>query len=288
MKNTLICLLLGLCSIAQVLQAKDVRGKVIAYSDKQPIVGAEVKVKGTEITTLTDVDGQFVLNDVPDDAKKILIHFMGMEWRTVSIPKEGEIFVELQPEERRTTLFITAGITCANPKSTDEGFAKASGEIGYQAGFGVSIALSRLISLSPSINLSRQNATWKARDENGEYVEMKMTPTYLTIPVMVDFKLWGSNNFKTMMRVGPYVGVGLQGKCKTDDMEVDLFKKIEGADKSLYKKVDAGLALGVGFVYKHLFFGADLQWAATPFYTDEQRDVDLNNLATVISLGYYF
>lgn len=36
---------------------------------------------------------------------------------------------------------------------------------------------------------------WKARDENGEYVEMKMTPTYLTIPVMVDFKLWGSNNF---------------------------------------------------------------------------------------------
>ena len=95
MKNTLICLLLGLCSIGQVLQAKDVRGKVIAQSDKQPIVGAEVKVKGTEITTLTDVDGQFVLTDVPDDAKKIQIHFMGMEWRTVSIPKEGEIFVEL-------------------------------------------------------------------------------------------------------------------------------------------------------------------------------------------------
>ena len=168
---------------------------MIAQSDKQRIVGAEVKVKGTEITTLTEVDGQFVLTDVPDDAKKIQIHFMGMEWRTVSIPKEGEIFVELQPEERRTTFFITAGITCANPKSTDEGFAKASSEIGYQAGFGVSIALSRLISLSPSINLSRQNATWKARDENGEYVEMKMTPTYLTIPVMVDFKLWGSNNF---------------------------------------------------------------------------------------------
>ncbi len=91
-----------------------------------------------------------------------------------------------------------------------------------------------------------------------------------------------------MMRVGPYVGVGLQGKCKTDDMEVDLFKKIEGADKSLYKKVDAGLILGVGFVYKQLFFGADLQWAATPFYTDEQRDVDLNNLTTTISVGYYF
>ena len=288
MKNTLICLLLGLCSVVQAIQAKDVKGTVVAKADGQPIVGAEVMVKGTEIMTHTDVDGKFILTDIPDDAKKIKIHSMGMEWLTVSIPDEGEIQVELKPEERKVTVFVTAGITFANPKSTDEGFAKASGEIGYQSGFGVSIALSRLISLSPSINLSRQNATWKARDENGEYVEMKMTPTYLTIPVMVDFKLWGSNNFKTMMRVGPYVGVGLQGKCKTDDMEVDLFKKIEGADKSLFKKVDAGLILGVGFLYKHLFFGADLQWAATPFYTDEQRDVDLNNLATVISLGYYF
>ena len=44
---------------------------MIAQSDKQRIVGAEVKVKGTEITTLTEVDGQFVLTDVPDDAKKI-------------------------------------------------------------------------------------------------------------------------------------------------------------------------------------------------------------------------
>ncbi|WP_297273511.1 outer membrane beta-barrel protein [uncultured Bacteroides sp.] len=288
MKNTLICLLLGLCSVVQAIQAKDVKGTVVAKADGQPIVGAEVMVKGTEIMTHTDVDGKFILTDIPDDAKKIKIHSMGMEWLTVSIPDEGEIQVELKPEERKVTVFVTAGITFANPKSTDEGFAKASGEIGYQAGFGVSIALSRLISLSPSINLSRQNATWKARDENGEYVEMKMTPTYLTIPVMVDFKLWGSNNFKTMMRVGPYVGVGLQGKCKMDDMELDLFKKMEGTGESLFKKVDAGLALGCGYIYKHLYLGGNLQWAVTPFYTDEQHDVDFNNLTTTISLGYYF
>lgn len=288
MKKCFITLVACFFCTSLALQAKNVKGTVVAQADGQPIVGAEVIVKGTEISTLTDVDGRFLLTDVPDDAKKIRIHFMGMEWRTVSIPDEGEIFVKLQREERKVTVFVTAGVTAANPKSTDEGFAKASGEIGYQTGFGVSIALSRLISLSPSINFSRQNSTWKMRDENGEFVEMKTTPTYLTIPVLVDFKIWGSNNFKTLMRVGPYVGLGLQGKCKIGDIEQDLFKKIEGTDESLFKKVDAGLSLGVGFIYKHLFLGADIQWAATPFYTDKQRDVDLNNLTTTISLGYYF
>lgn len=288
MKNTLICLLLGLCSVVQAIQAKDVKGTVVAKADGQPVVGAEVMVKGTEIMTRTDVDGKFILTDIPDDAKKIKIHSMGMEWLTVNIPDEGEIFVELKHEERKVTVFVTAGINATNPKSTDEGFAKATGEIGYQVGFGVSIALSRLISLSPSINLNRLNSTWEMRDNEGQYMTLKTTPTYLTIPVMLDFKIWGSNNFKTMMSVGPYVGLGLQGKCKIDDMEMDLFKEIEGTGESLFKKVDAGLALGVGFIYKHLYLGGNLQWAATPFYTDEQHDVDFNNLTTTISVGYYF
>lgn len=288
MKRWFIALVACFFCASLALQAKDVKGTVVAQSDGQPIVGAEVMVKGTEISTRTDVDGRFLLTDVPDDAKKIRIHFMGMEWRTVSIPDEGEIFVKLQREERKLTVFVTAGVTATNPKSTNEGFAKATGEIGYQAGFGVSIALSRLISLSPSINFSRQNSIWEMRDDNGEFVKMKTTPTYLTIPVMLDFKIWGSNNFRTMMSVGPYVGLGLQGKCQIDDIELDLFKEIEGTGESLFKKVDAGLALGVGFIYKHLYLGGNLQWAVTPFYTDKQRDIDLNNLTTTISLGYYF
>lgn len=288
MKRCFIALVACFFCTCLALQAKDVKGTVVAQSDGQPIVGAEVTVKGTAIATLTDVDGRFVLTDVPDDAKKIRIHFMGMEWRTVSIPKEGEIFVELQREERKVTLSVTAGATFASPKSTNEGLAKASGKIGYQAGFGVSIALSHLISLSPSINLSRQNSTWETRDENGEFVEMKTTPTYLTIPVLVDFKIWGSNNFKTLLRVGPYVGFGLDGKCKTGDMEQDLFEKIEGIDESLYKKVDAGLALGIGFVYKHLFLEADVQWGVTPFYSNKETDLDLNNFTSCFSVGYYF
>lgn len=58
-------------------QTAKVRGTVI--DDAGPIIGATVRVQGTSIATVTDFDGNFVLNDVPNVAKASLkVSYIGM------------------------------------------------------------------------------------------------------------------------------------------------------------------------------------------------------------------
>ena len=45
-----------------------VTGKVTSSEDGEPVVGASIKIVGTNTGTVTDIDGNFVLN-APADAK---------------------------------------------------------------------------------------------------------------------------------------------------------------------------------------------------------------------------
>ena len=64
----LACLLAGIgLVIAQT--PKKVTGTVISEEDNQPVVGASVLVKGTNIGTTTNIDGKFTINNVPSSAR---------------------------------------------------------------------------------------------------------------------------------------------------------------------------------------------------------------------------
>src|SRR5262245_51944344 len=45
----------------------DVKGTVV-NSDKEPLAGITVKVKGTQIATSTNINGEFILKNLPEDA----------------------------------------------------------------------------------------------------------------------------------------------------------------------------------------------------------------------------
>ena len=53
-------------------------GTVIDSETGDPLVGASVKVDGTTIGTLTDINGKFTLRNLPKDAEMISVSFMGM------------------------------------------------------------------------------------------------------------------------------------------------------------------------------------------------------------------
>lgn len=77
------CLLIGIGSItAQTLK---ITGIVLSEDDKQPVVGASIMVKGTELGTITDVDGRFTLLNVPKTANLLQISFVGMKTELVPI-----------------------------------------------------------------------------------------------------------------------------------------------------------------------------------------------------------
>ncbi len=77
---------------------KDLEDKIITgvITDKggQPLIGANVLVKGTAIGTITDIDGAYSLN-VPDNATTLVISYAGYEDMEVDINGQSTINVSL-------------------------------------------------------------------------------------------------------------------------------------------------------------------------------------------------
>lgn len=291
MKRTVIMLSMLLAGMGNAMQAKDVKGTVVYRSDGQPVVGAEVRVKGTEITTLTDIDGRFTLADVPDDARKIQVYSIGMQARTATIPPAGDITVQMKREERIVTPFVKAGMTASLPYG-DDVYGGDGLQIGYTAGIGASFALSHFVSLAPSVNLTQKKGKWTMDDAHGKKT-YKTDPLYLTIPVLLELKAWTKNSNKVVTNVGPYVSVGLDGtydiitKKGTKEKSGDLF----GGDGAVYKKVEAGMQLGVGAVIRHLYFGVNLQLGLTPLLEasgPDESSPNVKNFSADLSVGYCF
>ncbi|WP_455585473.1 SusC/RagA family TonB-linked outer membrane protein [Bacteroides sp.] len=108
MKRNLM-LLLGYLFIGIGLvtaQTQKVTGVVISEDDKLPVLGASVKVKGTTVGTVTDIDGHFSL-DVPESAKLLQISYIGMQ--TVDIPVQPEIKVILKSDTQLVDEVVIVG-----------------------------------------------------------------------------------------------------------------------------------------------------------------------------------
>lgn len=66
-------------------QVSKVTGNVTSEEDGLPVVGASVLVKGTTVGTVTDIDGNFTLTNVPSSAKTLVISFIGMQTQEVAV-----------------------------------------------------------------------------------------------------------------------------------------------------------------------------------------------------------
>lgn len=90
----LTCLFIGIgLATAQVTR---VTGNVTSSEDGEPIVGASVLVKGTNVGTITDIDGNFAINNVPSSATTLVVSFVGMQ--TQEVPIRENVRVMLRPD----------------------------------------------------------------------------------------------------------------------------------------------------------------------------------------------
>ena len=96
-KRVLICLaLLCLCVGWAVAQSGKVTGVVISAEDNEPVVGASVLLKGTTQGAMTDLSGSFTILNVPNNAKTLVISYVGM--RTIEVPVKPYQKVIMQPD----------------------------------------------------------------------------------------------------------------------------------------------------------------------------------------------
>ena len=83
-KKILFFLLIALLhSAMSFAQERTVTGVVVDDKD-EPIIGANVKAKGANKGTITDLDGKFILS-LPKSVRELEISFIGFNSKTVSI-----------------------------------------------------------------------------------------------------------------------------------------------------------------------------------------------------------
>ncbi len=105
-------------------QVSKVTGVVISEEDNLPIVGASVLIKGTNTGTVTDIDGKFTLGNIPANAKKVIISFIGMQSRELDIKPELNVILKSDTEVLDEVVVTGYGVT---KKSTFTGAANVAG-----------------------------------------------------------------------------------------------------------------------------------------------------------------
>lgn len=104
----LVCLFTSIgLMIAQT--PRKVTGVVISEEDDQPVVGASVLIKGTTLGTVTNIDGQFTIDNVPSTARTLKISYIGMKPQEVAI-KAGSIKIILKPDAEVLEEVVVTGM----------------------------------------------------------------------------------------------------------------------------------------------------------------------------------
>ena len=103
---SLVLASLFLCIGMAFAQGK-ISGTVISQDDGMPVIGASVIVQGTKTGTVTDIDGNFTLDDV--EGKKLVISYVGMESQTVTA--RNGMKVTLKADSHNLQEVVVTGMT---------------------------------------------------------------------------------------------------------------------------------------------------------------------------------
>ena len=104
----LACLFVGIGLVTA--QTQKVTGVVISEEDGQPVIGASVLVKGTQIGAITGVDGDFTLPNVPSSAKTLVISYIGMQTQEVVIKPTLKVVLKSDSQNLDEVVVTAMGI----------------------------------------------------------------------------------------------------------------------------------------------------------------------------------
>lgn len=117
----------------------------------------------------------------------------------------------------------------------------------------------------------------------GDIYNMTMRPSYLQIPVLVNYHF----NIKDIVTIQPfaglYYGLGIGGKVKVGDEKGDIF-----GDEGGLKRSDLGVRLGAGVVWKRIYFGLGYDIGCLNLVKESDGEGTMRNNCFTISVGYNF
>lgn len=88
-----LVMLLSVVGMAQA-QTTKVTGKVLSEEDGNPVIGATVRVRGTDKGTATDINGEFTITHIPEKGKTLIISYVGMVTKEVALQPKVTVYME--------------------------------------------------------------------------------------------------------------------------------------------------------------------------------------------------
>lgn len=105
-----------------------------------------MSVLGTDISTITDVDGRFILKEIPEKAQRIRVKYIGMQPKDVKIRPIMNVTLDL---EKKLAFFIQAGVGVSgyNLENNNEDIYGGNNHLYIQGGVGLNYNFSTYFSL---------------------------------------------------------------------------------------------------------------------------------------------
>lgn len=105
----------------------DIRGRIV-NENGQPLAGASVKIKGSDVGTSTDAEGRFTLNNVDENAM-LEVSYVGYDAQLIPVKGKSLLAINLQPKSSNTldeTVVIAYGTTTRRLSTGNVSSVKAS------------------------------------------------------------------------------------------------------------------------------------------------------------------
>ncbi len=134
--------------------SNSISGVILSAEDNEPLVGAQVRIIGANVATITDVNGRFTFQTVALKKQKLSVSYIGMESQTVDAGHN--IKIVLKPDSKTLSDVVVNGYF-TRKKQTFTGAARTvtSDEILKVAPNNI---MQTLATLDPSLNITQNNA----------------------------------------------------------------------------------------------------------------------------------
>lgn len=136
------------------VKGNSISGVVYSADDNEPLIGAQVRIVGANVVTITDVNGRFSFKSVELKKQKLQVSYIGMETQTVTAGHEMKVVLK---RDSKTLSDVVVNGYFTRKKQTFTGAAKTvtSDEIMKVAPNNI---LQTLATLDPSLNIAQNNA----------------------------------------------------------------------------------------------------------------------------------
>ena len=136
------------------VKSNSISGVVYSADDNEPLIGAQVRIVGANVVTITDVNGRLSFKSVELKKQKLQVSYIGMETQTVTAGHEMKVVLK---RDSKTLSDVVVNGYFTRKKQTFTGAAKTvtSDEIMKVAPNNI---LQTLATLDPSLNIAQNNA----------------------------------------------------------------------------------------------------------------------------------